>query len=228
MKIFKGAVMIFWLAGAFVFGLFIPYMARRFAKFMPTTFAGAIVELLRKEKKLSSYHKTKQYKKLAWRSLMTGLLTVGLTALILAEFTDAGLIIVFAWTLLLLAEIDVRMFVLPDILTVPLLLVGIAAAYVGESVVSIDESVYGALVGYFFPVLVSLLIVWYKKDAFGGGDIKLLAAQGAWLGVEGLLYVITIAAILGLVWAMIKKQKALAFGPMLAIAGIIVVLIEGY
>ena len=159
---------------------------------------------------------------------MMGLLTVGLTALILAEFADAGLIVVFTWTLLLLAEIDARMFVLPDILTIPLLLVGIAAAYVGEGVVSIDESVYGALVGYFFPVLVSLLIVWYKKDAFGGGDIKLLAAQGAWLGVEGLLYVITTAAILGLVWAMLRRQKSLAFGPMLAIAGIIVVLIEGY
>lgn len=221
-------VMIFWLCAALVFGILTPYMARRFAKFMPTTFAGAIVELLRKEKKLSSYRKTKQYKKLVWRSLMMGLLTVGLTALILAEFADAGLIVVFTWTLLLLAEIDARMFVLPDILTIPLLLVGIAAAYVGEGVVSIDESVYGALVGYFFPVLVSLLIVWYKKDAFGGGDIKLLAAQGAWLGVEGLLYVITTAAILGLIWAMLRRQKSLAFGPMLAIAGIIVVLIEGY
>lgn len=220
--------MILWLSAALIFGVLTPYMARRFAKFMPATFAGAIVELLRREKKLSAYRKTKQYKKLMWRSLMMGLLTVGLTALVLTEFDNSGWIVVFIWTLLLLAEIDMRMFVLPDILTVPLLLGGIAAAYVGESVVSIDESVYGALVGYFFPVLVSLLIVWYKKDALGGGDIKLLAAQGAWLGTEGLLYVITTAAVLGLIWAMAKRQKALAFGPMLAFAGIIVVLIEGY
>lgn len=220
--------MILWLIGAFVFGALTPYMARRFAKFMPTTLAGAVVELLRREKKLSGYRKSKQYKKLVWRSVMMGLLNVVLTAVLFYEFPNAGFMIAYSWILLLLAEIDLRMFILPDILTIPLLLVGIAVAYIGQGMVSIDESVYGALIGYFFPIAVSLLVVWYKKDAFGGGDVKLLAALGAWLGVEGLLYVITAAAILGLLWAMIRRQKALAFGPMLAIAGIVVVLIAGY
>lgn len=220
--------MIFWLVGALVFGILTPYMARRFAKFMPATFAGALVELLRFEKKSSGYRKIKQYKKLAWRSFMMGLFNTGITALLLYEFADAGFVIAYAWILLLLAEIDLRMFVLPDILTIPLLLLGITAAYMGQSAVTIDDSVYGALVGYFFPVAISLLIVWYRKDAFGGGDIKLLSAIGAWLGIEGLLYVITTAAILGLLWALIKRQRALAFGPMLAIAGIVVILIMGY
>lgn len=216
--------MVFWLAGAFIFGLLIPYMARRFAKFMPTTLAGAVVELLRKEKKLPAHRRTKQYKKFALHSFLMGLLVLGLTAILSVKFENAGFLISYTWILLLAAEIDMRMFILPDILTIPLLLLGIAVAYIGQGIVTLDESVYGALLGYFLPVAVSLLVVWYRKDAFGGGDIKLLSALGAWLGIEGILYVITIAAVLGLIWAIIRKQKALAFGPMLALAGIIVIL----
>ena len=76
------------------------------------------------------------------------------------------------------------------------------------------------------PVLVTLLIAWYKKDAFGGGDIKLLSALGAWLGVESLLNVIAIASVLGIVYAILKRKSSLAFGPMIAIAGIIVAILK--
>jgi prepilin signal peptidase PulO-like enzyme (type II secretory pathway) len=68
----------------------------------------------------------------------------------------------------------------------------------------------------------SLLIAWYKKDAFGGGDIKLLAALGAWLGAEGVLYVMVTASVLGVLYAWCCHQKQVAFGPMLALAGIAV------
>ena len=153
---------------------------------------------------------------------MSGLLTLTLTFIALSQFSFSVMLIIYIWILLLLAEIDIRSFILPDILTIPLLLLGITASYLGKSPILIDESIYGALVGYFLPVVVSLLIVWYKKDAFGGGDIKLLSAIGSWLGVEGLLYVITSAAILGLLWALFKKKKSLAFGPMLSLSGIII------
>lgn len=220
--------MIFWLAGAFAFGILTPFTARRFSKFMPATFAGAIFELLRREKKVSQYRHIKQYKKLMWRSFMIGLLNIVLTGLVMYKFRDFPFIAVCIWLLLLLAEIDIRSFLLPDILTIPLLLLGLLASYIGKGVVSSDVSIYGAIIGYFLPVVVSLLIVWYKKDAFGGGDIKLLAAIGAWLGTEGLLYVITLSSVLGLLWALLRHKNSLAFGPMIAISGIIIMLAQGY
>lgn len=214
--------MVWWILGAFVFGFMTPYMARRFAKFMPVTLAGAVVELLRREKRHKGYRKSSLYKKLLWRSIVFGLFNAGLTFIAWFYFVKPQMIIVFMWTLFLLAEIDKRMFVLPDILTIPLLLLGLAAAYGGEISIAIDDSLLGALAGYFLPVVASLLVVWYKKDAFGGGDIKLLAALGAWLGLIGLLLVITTASILGLVIALLQRKKSLAFGPMLAIVGILV------
>ena len=209
---------------AFVLGFFIPYMARRFAKFMPATFAGALIELFRPGKKVKAYRQLKQYKSLIWRSLFFALAAAGLTGTALAHFGPFGFCFMAAyiWILLLLAEIDYRTFLLPDILTVPLLLLGFWAAGMDMGLVPAGESALGAVVGYFLPTGVSLLIVWRKREAFGGGDIKLLAALGAWLGVEGLLYVIALSSVAGIIYALIRRQKSLAFGPMIAAAGIVV------
>ena len=56
---------------AFLFGLFIPYMARRFAKFMPATFACAMVELCKPGKKDKNIRQTRLYKNFVWRSIMS-------------------------------------------------------------------------------------------------------------------------------------------------------------
>ena len=213
---------------AFVFGFCIPYMARRFNKFMPATFAGALVELCRREKKVKAIRKNKLYKKFMWRSFMCGVvnaLVVGCGIYFTTSISPAFLTL-YICLLFLMAEIDFRSMLLPDILTIPLLLIGLFVACFGLSNMQMEDSVVGAMVGYFLPVLVCLLIVWYKKDAFGGGDIKLLSALGAWLGVESLLNVIALASILGIVYAIVKRKSSLAFGPMIAIAGIVMAILR--
>ncbi len=213
---------------AFVFGFCVPYMARRFNKFMPATFAGALVELCRREKKVKAIRKNKLYKKFMWRSFMCGVvnaLIVGCGVYFTTSISPAFLTL-YICLLFLMAEIDFRSMLLPDILTIPLLLIGLFVACFGLSNMQMEDSVVGAMVGYFLPVLVCLLIVWYKKDAFGGGDIKLLSALGAWLGVESLLNVIALASILGIVYAIVKRKSSLAFGPMIAIAGIVMAILR--
>lgn len=213
---------------AFVFGFCVPYMARRFNKFMPATFAGALVELCRREKKVKAIRKNKLYKKFMWRSFMCGVvnaLIVGCGVYFTTSISPAFLTL-YVCLLFLMAEIDFRSMLLPDILTIPLLLIGLFVACFGLSNMQMEDSVVGAMVGYFLPVSVCLLIVWYKKDAFGGGDIKLLSALGAWLGVESLLNVIALASILGIVYAIVKRKSSLAFGPMIAIAGIVMAILR--
>ncbi|MBE6443715.1 MAG: prepilin peptidase [Alphaproteobacteria bacterium] len=216
--------MVFYILLALIFGLFTPYTARRFAKFMPATFAGALFEIFRPTKKVSLYRRNKLYKKLVWRSIVEAFAFAIITYLAYIHFGvhGFGFIAMYIWLLLLMAEIDFRIFLLPDILTVPLLLLGFLASSLNMGFVAFNESAIGAFIGYFLPVLVSLLIVWRNKDAFGGGDIKLLSALGAWLGVEGLLYVIVLASVLGIVYSLIRKKSVLAFGPMIALSGIVV------
>lgn len=211
----------------FIFGLFIPYIARRFAKFMPATFAYALWQIVRPGKS-SKKKKTPAYKALRksflWRSLMCGLVAGALSYGAAVNFGTIGIgwILAYIWILLLLAEIDYRMFLLPDILTIPLLLSGVLVSAMGWGFVSPQESALGAFIGYFLPVIVSLLFVWKNKDAFGGGDIKLLSAIGAWLGPDNLLYVIIVSCVLFIAYALAKRQRCGAYGPALALAGIIV------
>lgn len=198
---------------------------------MPATLAFALCQLVKPSKNVGSekWRKSLIYSKLrreySYRSLMGGIITAGISYLAYAQFgtEHLGWILFLFWMLLLLAEIDSRMYLLPDIITIPLLVCGFMAAAAGWGLVTPLESGLGALAGYFLPSAVSLLFVWRNKDAFGGGDIKLLAALGAWLGLEVLLYVIIISAVLFGLYALIKKQRSGAYGPALAVAAIIAV-----
>ena len=215
----------------FCFGVLIPYMARRFAKFMPATLAYALYRLVKpnrvvkKAKRAENPHYEKLMRRYLMRSLGWGILSAALSYLVLHKF---GVMyvwwhLVFVWILLLLTEIDNRIQLLPDILTVPLLLVGFAyAAFTGAWVVP-TESAFGAGLGYLVPAIASLPFVFKRPDAFGGGDIKLLTALGAWLGFERLMYVIITACVLFVFTVVIYRRKRDgAFGPSLAAAAILI------
>lgn len=215
----------------FCFGVLIPYMARRFAKFMPATPAYALYRIVKQNRVVSKAKRAENagYAKLMrryiMRSLGWGILSAALSYLLLHKFGPMYIWwhLVFVWILLLLTEIDNRMQLLPDILTVPLLLVGFAyAAFTGAWVVPI-ESAFGAGLGYLIPAAASLPFVFKRPDAFGGGDIKLLTALGAWLGFERLMYVIITACVLFVFTVVIYRRKRDgAFGPSLAAAAILI------
>ena len=219
--------MISYILSGFLYGIMIPYMARRFAKFMPATPAYALWQLIKYNKFMPQLYFTKQFKRFCWRSFMSGVITSALTFLFIAKMglNGIGWNIFYLWILLLLAEIDWRMFLLPDILTVPLLIGGFAYSVLGSGWIVGAESALGAIIGYLLPVLVSFLLLHRCKDAFGGGDIKLLAAIGSWVGVEPLLYVIAGASILMLFYTLLRRRRVVAFGPALALSSIVVALL---
>lgn len=216
--------MIYLIAG-FLFGLLIPYMARRFAKFMPATPAYAIYRLIKPNKKAkknnAKYRKMLQaYLK---RSLTYAIVASALSFAVAYKFdSNIWWYIGLVWLLLLLSEIDFKMLLLPDILTIPLLLSGFVFACFANQYISPQESAIAATAGYVLPVVATLLMLWRSFDAFGGGDIKLLAALGAWLGLEGVIYTILLSCLLFAVYSLIRKQRAGAFGPALAVSAIVI------
>lgn len=214
----------------FIFGLLVPYISRRFAKFMPATPAYALYRIIKpnkavsKEKRNKSEKYTKLMKAYGWRSLMSGMLTAVISFMAFERFGSSaiGWYLAFFWILILLAEIDYKLFLLPDILTYPLLLAGLCFALFSGNGAGIADSVVGALGGYALPVVASLFLVWRSKDVFGGGDIKLLSAVGAWMGLENLLYVIILACVFFALYALIKRKRAGAFGPAIVLAALTV------
>lgn len=138
----------------------------------------------------------------------------------------------FLWTLLILAAIDWREQLLPDVLTLPLLFGGLLVAALGWSPLTASEAILGACVAYLLLFVVYWLFFWLtKREGLGFGDLKLLAALGAFLGLEALGDVILLAAILGVVagvWLkFLGKTGAFPFGPALAFSGAVLWLFHG-
>ena len=108
---------------------------------------------------------------------------------------------VLGWTLLALACIDARHFWLPDVLTLPLLLGGLAATLLLDPLAAADHA-FAAALGYGAFRLVALLYRRLRgREGLGAGDAKLLAALGAWGGTAVLLPTVLGAAVLGLLGA---------------------------
>jgi prepilin signal peptidase PulO-like enzyme (type II secretory pathway) len=132
--------------------------------------------------------------------------------------------------LLYLAYIDWRTFHLPNVITWPLIFLGITFNCVSDlSFASPASALLGAFLGY---GLLWALNTGYRllknRNGIGMGDAKLLAALGSWLGWEVLPSTLLIASITGLLggivwlkWHRHKLGNAFPFGPFLAFAGII-------
>jgi leader peptidase (prepilin peptidase)/N-methyltransferase len=149
---------------------------------------------------------------------------IGIALLALAD--DAALMpgtCLLGWGLLLLGAIDRRTGLLPDMLTLPLILAGLLVALFEPGVPPADRAI-GAAVGY---LLFAGLAVAYRRlrgrDGLGLGDAKLLAAGGAWLGWQALPWVVLVGAgaalvvILASARGQLSRHTAIAFGPWLAL-----------
>lgn len=126
------------------------------------------------------------------------------------------------WTLLTLAWIDWEHMRLPDVLTLPLILAGLFVAVLLDPEQTTDRAA-AAAGGYLAFRLVSALYERLRgREGLGEGDAKLLAAAGAWVGVEGLPHVVVAGALISIVLAALrtgrlKAATSVPFGPGLAL-----------
>ena len=130
--------------------------------------------------------------------------------------------------LIALTAIDLDTQLLPDGMTLPLLWLGLLVN-LGHLFARLPDAVIGAAAGY----LALWSIYWlFKlatgKEGMGYGDFKLLAALGAWFGWQALPMLLLVSSVVGaavgiVVIALRRGQggTAIAFGPYLAIAGIL-------
>jgi len=162
-------------------------------------------------------------------------LTAALTALVAWRFGftfECAGAVLLTWSLIALTFIDFDTQLLPDIITLPLLWLGLTFSLINPELAVFAEpgsAIIGALAGY-----LSLWSIYqgFKlatgKEGMGYGDFKLLAALGAWLGWQSLLPIVMISAGVGLVAALgmivfrgHDRQIPIPFGPYLAAAGFV-------
>jgi leader peptidase (prepilin peptidase) / N-methyltransferase len=124
-----------------------------------------------------------------------GALAVALWAALVAAGPLLWLSCLLGWALLALALIDLRLFLLPDFLTLPLAAVGIAAGWWLEPEALLDH-LLGAAIGLLFVIFIRQMYYLLRgREGIGLGDAKLLAAAGAFVSWEGLPSVLAVAAL---------------------------------
>lgn len=146
--------------------------------------------------------------------------------------------ILLSW-LLCLALIDLDTLTLPNVLTQSGLVVGLIAQIwrVGVSGEAMPASLAGALMGgivgavlglWLFEAIALVGSLLMGKTVMGGGDGKLAALLGAWLGWQGMLLSSFLACLLGAIIGggaialnAMNRQTPVPFGPFLALGGAI-------
>jgi len=159
--------------------------------------------------------------------LMTGLLAAALCRRFGCSF-EAGVYFVFAAALTVVTFIDIDHRIIPDIITLPGIPLGLAAAF-GPTQLGWPDALFGILCGGGSLLAVAWLYrLMTGKEGMGGGDIKLLAMIGAFVGWKGVLLTIFTASAVGtftglLLMVRLKKNMKLAipFGPFLAIGAML-------
>jgi leader peptidase (prepilin peptidase) / N-methyltransferase len=158
--------------------------------------------------------------------LLTGLLAVAVIANFGLSLTALGFFL-FCAALVTIIWIDLHHQIIPDVISLPGIIFGFAFSFI-SFFVTWQESLIGLLAGggIFYAVSYSYYLL-RRQEGLGGGDIKLLAMLGAFLGWQSLLFIIFASSVTGTVaglFAMRSQKKGgatrIPFGPFLAVSGL--------
>lgn len=165
------------------------------------------------------------------------LLTAALTVLFVWRWgvsVWSAVLLVVIYSLIISSVIDLQLMIIPDRFSIGLIVFGLAVSWLNPNFTAsgwhhLLESLLGAAVGFFGTLAVALIGWWmFKKEAMGGGDVKLMGGIGALLGWEGVITTIVFASALGLIYAVFlmifrgkKRSDAIPFGPFLSMGAVI-------
>ena len=133
----------------------------------------------------------------------------------------------FAAALVVITFIDLDHRIIPDVISLPGIVIGFLLALLGITL-GIRDSLIGIAVGGGSLYLVAIVYeAVTKREGMGGGDVKLLAMIGAWLGWKAVLFTLFFSSLTGSVIGgaimMAKKEDgklAVPFGPFLTFSAL--------
>lgn len=142
-----------------------------------------------------------------------------------------------AFCLVVISGIDYYYQIIPDIFPLLLLIAGLLFSFFNTTLGTTYlqrflNSLFGFVSGGGSLLLIGLAGQFiFKKEAMGGGDVKLMAGVGAIIGWERVLLAIFVASFLGSIFGLfliltkrVERKGYMPFGPFLAIASYLTLL----
>lgn len=137
---------------------------------------------------------------------------------------EALVVAIFFTFLLGIALTDARTYIIPDQFSIGGAIAGLLLSFAPGGVTFL-QSIAGAALGFAFLYLTGLLGEWWlKKPAMGGGDIKMMAMIGAFLGPLGAVLTVFLGALVGTVVFLpisLRTKKLVPFGIFLAVGAVV-------
>ncbi len=167
-----------------------------------------------------------------WRypvvELLNGILWILLFNRFGASWTILPLLFLIS-SLIVITFIDLEHMIIPDIITVPGTFLGIALSpLIPDSFFRLERlgmmnSLTGAVTGFLLFFIIAILGSWvFRKEAMGGGDVKLMAMVGAFTGWKGVIFTTFAGSLIGSIVGIAiivrgkNKDTIIPFGPYLA------------
>lgn len=141
--------------------------------------------------------------------------------------------ILFCVVLLIILIIDFKKKIIPDALTITIIILGII------KIIFFNENLENKLIGMgTYSILFNLLYGYgekiFKKEVVGFGDIKLLSSIGFYLGYFGLIYLLVyyniiflISPIYGIIYKKLYKEEEIPFAPVIILSTFVFIIIKG-
>jgi len=134
----------------------------------------------------------------------------------------------FVAALIIITIIDLYHQIIPDVISIPGIGVGLLGALIIPHI-TFFNSLLGILLGGGSLFVVATFYQWlFKREGMGGGDVKLLAMIGAFLGWDAVILTILLSSLIGSITGiiiMVLKGKdfkyAIPFGPFLSLGAVI-------
>ncbi len=143
---------------------------------------------------------------------------------------------IFCSALIVITFIDLDFQIIPDRITLPGILIGFITGsfllpdpFMKSSALGWKSSIIGSVTGFVLYTLIAFAgSKIFKKEAMGGGDIKMMAMVGAVIGWKGIILTTFLGSLTGSIAGIIsmiirgrEKGSLIPFGPFLAFGSII-------
>ena len=147
------------------------------------------------------------------------------------------LLIILSLGFIIIFFIDLKHFIIPDVITFPLMVLGFIKSFIPNLDPLFPYYVLSLIGGVFGYGIIWGIIFFYKqvkkKEGMGLGDAKLLAVIGFWFGLDAVPFIIFLSSTIALISVapdLIKKSKKMStqipFGPYIIAANLIFLLLE--
>jgi len=134
---------------------------------------------------------------------------------------------ILSFLLIVITFIDIEQKLILNKMTIPGIIIGISFSLITD-ILSISQLIYGIFSGTGFLILVAIVgRLIFRKESMGGGDIKLVAMIGSFIGFDGVVTTLFVgfltAAVVGLFLAYKFKIEYIPFGPFISAGALIFV-----